>query len=507
MEKRPTGSTRQEAAKKLAQRSALVQLPTWLWGGNFQDLAAHLGWHLEGTEDPDTWRVRLVERKRHKAARLVELKKLAHSGNVDSKGSFSELKTLPAHSQFISLPPEQINDEFERIARMDSGIGAFLAQLTLTTTASHENDLPDLIREIMKEGLFKQLPNSVAWLLKLDTMLHHRFAVPRVLLQTEENPAMFKQKPPDGHEFRSSFGLYNDTVVGLQSYLSPLLLSLSPWVWGIPATRAGGVIIYTFGKEVPGKHAHATEPLQHFHSKGLSKKTRTKVDKRDIEETMHWWVDRLNLLFTEITDPCNFRNAHDQFEPRVQFERMLSLEQLFRNIQSISSLERDPHATRIMLMDTLDTLEGMKLLSFAEMCKLSRAEETLKIIEAELPANVAKLLLPRARAGIQALRDLQDGFFLKARMSTDGNIILPDKKGGTEQVTKEKAVAQWLRVLRNAGHGFGGRGSGGSPRDQVLLLVHDANIPPDISDLAYLYLLRLVTFPELLRRFDPSLGT
>ena len=64
----------------------------------------------------------------------------------------------------------------------------------------------------------------------------------------------------------------------------------------------------------------------------------------------------------------------------------------------------------------------------------------------------------------------------------------------------ESAAALWLRVLRNAGHGFGSRSSGAKARDDALLVAHDGSVPTDLPDLPYLYLLQLLARPELLRR-------
>jgi hypothetical protein len=140
----------------------------------------------------------------------------------------------------------------------------------------------------------------------------------------------------------------------------------------------------------------------------------------------------------------------------------LSIEQVFRNIQWISALDRDSHAARVFCFDVLDTFTGMGLLDFMSMCTLSKARDFVLEIEAEMPAEAAHILLPRARSAVQALEDLQNGFFGVSCISDDGRITLPDNKHGSREYSKEDAIAIWLRVLRNAGHGFGGRP--GSPR-------------------------------------------
>lgn len=151
-----------------------------------------------------------------------------------------------------------------------------------------------------------------------------------------------------------------------------------------------------------------------------------------------------------------------------------------------------------MLFQALDTLEGLKLLDFREMCTLSRAEAELLDLKGEIPENAQPVLLPRAERGVAALRELQGGFFLPSRISTRG-VRVKAKQGHDEHLSLEKAVAAWLRIIRNAQHGFGGREQVPG-RDDVLLASHDGDIPEHLPDLAWLYLLRMLARPALLKR-------
>jgi hypothetical protein len=108
--------------------------------------------------------------------------------------------------------------------------------------------------------------------------------------------------------------------------------------------------------------------------------------------------------------------------------------------------------------------------------------------------QAGRVLLPRARQAVAALRQLQDGFFAPSRLRESGMMV--PRKDGTESVMSiEKAVAAYLRVLRNGGHAFGGRPQ---PADSALLAAHDGVIPVDLPDLAYLYLLHLLARPRVL---------
>jgi hypothetical protein len=107
-----------------------------------------------------------------------------------------------------------------------------------------------------------------------------------------------------------------------------------------------------------------------------------------------------------------------------------------------------------------------------------------------------RVLQPRARQAVAALRQLQDGFFAPSRLQ-DGGLLVPRRDGTESIMSLEKAASAYLRVLRNGGHAFGGRSQ---PADGVLLTVHDGDIPVDLPDLAYLYLLHVLAHPHDLRR-------
>ncbi len=63
----------------------------------------------------------------------------------------------------------------------------------------------------------------------------------------------------------------------------------------------------------------------------------------------------------------------------------------------------------------------------------------------------------------------------------------------------EAAAASWLRVLRNAGHGFGSKPAK-KARDVVVVTAQDGTVAAELPDLPYLYLLKLLAHPEELPR-------
>jgi hypothetical protein len=132
------------------------------------------------------------------------------------------------------------------------------------------------------------------------------------------------------------------------------------------------------------------------------------------------------------------------------------------------------------------------------MFTLSHAQKVLADLEATVPDGAADILLPMARQAVGSLRRMQDGFFIRRHLKTvDVELRLPD--GKIKTLSAEDATAQYLKVLRNATHGHGGKGKT-VDQTAALLAHHDGEVPHDIGLLAYLYLLDMVANPARLRR-------
>jgi hypothetical protein len=336
--------------------------------------------------------------------------------------------------------------------------------------------------------------------MEVDEALSRRYAAARVLRQLQDDSAMSLRPPaqrPGEPAFGAARGLFSDTTLGLGAYLSPLFLALSPWVWGVSANRPGAVVVYTFGCAVAGRRSEAAELLQLFLPDGRADGgPRPQACAADARAALTWWTEALDRLFTEITDPAAYARDDGAYSAKENFEALLSIEQAFRNVQSLSAHARDNHVRRVLLFDTLDTLEGLRSPGFTRMCELSYAQRALEEVTGLISEPAGRVLLPRARQAVTALRHLQNGFFTPSRLQ-DGGLRVPRRDGGDSVMTLEKAAAAYLRVLRNGGHAFGGRSV---PADGVLLMAHNGDIPVDLPDLAYLYLLHLLAWPQGLRR-------
>lgn len=133
------------------------------------------------------------------------------------------------------------------------------------------------------------------------------------------------------------------------------------------------------------------------------------------------------------------------------------------------------------------------------MCTLSFAQRTLDGLRRSLSVDVAQLLLPAAERAVEALADVQKGFFLARQLGRD-DVELVDTNGVAESLSLEDAAAEYLRVLRNATHGHGSNREDAKPRTDALLAHHDGSFHHDLALLGYLYLLDMLSHPDNLRR-------
>lgn len=442
------------------------------------------------------WNIRSNESIHGANPRLFTINKLADKSNSGKVGQYSRLRRLKPYEQFHGKGWQAALAMHSRLAaEHPEEVSALFASVSMLTTAAPSVDkLIDVVSDSMG-WLLPHLPSASVHLIEVNPALPHRYSIFQALLQGEGMPPT---PTDDARAFGSASGLLHETTVGFDSYLACLVTSLSPKIWAMPAGRAGGFILYVFGDLVEGQKSHTLDPIRllspnHGRTVALPK---TEVSPGVFSVAVKWWIDQLNLVFSYITEPGNYLEGH-RFSPQMAFEKVLSLEQLFRNCQSLATNTMDQHARRIVMFNALDTLPGLiPELRWGVAVSAARCEATLLSLEAGMPKGVGSILLPRARAASQALRDLEGGFFLRNKLD-GGTLTLPDKNGSERPVPLPTATTEWLRVIRNSQHGFD---KNQSPRDRALLTAHDGHIPDAIADLAWLHLLSLMTFPDKLLR-------
>jgi hypothetical protein len=117
----------------------------------------------------------------------------------------------------------------------------------------------------------------------------------------------------------------------------------------------------------------------------------------------------------------------------------------------------------------LDSNNRAKNALWAASCRATQLETTL-------PRAAAEILLPAARRGVVSLQRMQDGFFIRRQLGTD-DVQLPE--GETRSLALEDATARYLKVLRDATHGHGGKGK--AALETAALLAHHNGEDPMTS--------------------------
>jgi hypothetical protein len=127
---------------------------------------------------------------------------------------------------------------------------------------------------------------------------------------------------------------------------------------------------------------------------------------------------------------------------------------------------------------------------FAELCSQAFVQRRLAALTAALSPEAGAILLPSAQRAVDALRDMQDGFFLRLLLGADA-IDVP----GRPPLDPDRAVATYIKVLRDTTHGHGARKPKQVELTNTLLAHHDGVIPHDLGLLGYLHLLDLLAHP------------
>jgi hypothetical protein len=210
---------------------------------------------------------------------------------------------------------------------------------------------------------------------------------------------------------------------------------------------------------------------------------------------MLWWVRHLNGLFAVLTDPGVFSDSDGRYRAMKHLHALATVEQLFERVRAIQSSYRDRAARDVLLFTVLDTLERLTSRPIDELCSYTRALKVLNGLRDLLPLGAANVLLPAAERAVEALREVQDGFFIRKQAGVS-TIDVTYGTGRREAVPFDKAAAMYIRVLRNATHGHGTNAAGSVVATNELLAHHNGRIPHDLCLLGYLYLLDMLAHPQ-----------
>lgn len=414
---------------------------------------------------------------------------LGYERVVDQLARYDSLSPEGAWERVTELHGRIISEHPEELAALLLSFRALVAGSPNAEGVA--NVLATVLGKWMPEAPF---PHASMYMVENSELLTRRYGVARAMLHTGDEAPEASTK---GGLFSSSLDLVDDVNLGLGAYIEPLVTSLSPHVWAASAPRLGGTFVLVLGRPV------SSTPLVDLDLLALSNRAvslRSLPELRSINPAaygpaVHWWASRLDLVFSHLTEPANHLHEGEYHAPAA-VEQMLAFEQLCRSVQTVGA-SRDEHSRRLSMFYALDSLRGVGTeLSRDRATTLTKMTVLLEQLRVSIPAEVQPLLLPRAETAVQALREVQDGFFMSARLRGD-DILLPNKEGNDVLVPLATAARDWIRVLRNIQHGLD---QVPSPRERALLAAHSGHVPDRLADLAWLSLLEILTFPEKLKR-------
>lgn len=505
--------------------STIVTLPAWIWNGAVHDFieAARLRVIPSSKLQAHEYRIEVDERGSRERPRLVTTRQLAgppmRQANYLPIGAAEDETTEPPDLDDVRLEARQRRlDRVERTARKGTAAGfiapglAFHQLQTMVADRADStntievivNDLRDLRFAETDEPVF---PLAGAHIVRRHPALLHRSKIPAVLLRIARDGKLqradledIKAASASGEVvFAASDGL-SDGFALLDAYLAPLLGALTPYVWAFPASRPSGTIIYSLGRAISGVVGEALEPLQLLPARGaLAPIPQPELRPNSPSAAITWWVRRLDKALSVVSDPALFSDANGHYVPSHHQHALLTLDQVFRRVGSIQRSHSDGDARQVLLFTVLDTLERLTDRKLVDLCSHSFAARTLLRVRNDMSAEAQGILLPAAERAVAALESVQDGFYLR-RQTAAASIEFTLTDGTTESYAPERAAAEYIRVLRNATHGHGSNREDAVPRTDALLIHHDGKLHHDLPLLAYLYLLELLTRPDLLRR-------
>ena len=507
-------------------RSAWVRLPHWIWGGSAESFLKAAGLIVveqQTEDDSNLSRVETKERSVSGRPGLVTSREVAGPGTPHDR--FDLLEAAERLTDQSPLDDVQRQRQLDAaIADMTRRIGErapsddltpLFALRQLETIAVAPAGLVEAVETIYTDlGLMTStesdepiFPDAGIHLVTRDLALIRRAQLPAVMLRIEHDPTLAAAdtsliasiNAAGQLVFAGSSGL-NEGVMLLDTYLSPLMRALTPFVWAIPTTRASGTIVYTLGCALPGVRGEAAEPLQLMPGRSATEQ----IERPDLSggacsAALQWWTRRLDRLLSVTSDPATFTDTDDRYVPNKHLHALLTIDQVFRRTGSILQAHRDIDARRVLLFTVLDSLQKLTSRDLLTMCRLTFATRTLRDLEAEIPAAAHPVLMPAARRAVAALQHVQDGFFLQKQLGTD-YVTFVESDGTVAQLPPDEAAAEYIRVLRNATHGHGANREENKPRTDALLANHDGRLHDDLGLLGYLYLLELMGKPDLIRR-------
>ncbi|MEU8136525.1 hypothetical protein [Streptodolium elevatio] len=405
------------------------------------------------------------------------------------------VKVLPADDPNVGAARNAQRDRLTASGDQADWVAAFNLGIMTATTEK----LPSEIRRFFDEHPDMPRTLHVVW--------HHpelaiRYTLVRLLATARTVSGLHNAL--SGNGFPAAQALTWGGIFG-PGFLAPALLISAPWVQATMAPRAGALLIWPFNTSVYGARWPSNRLLDNVSPQNSrfcesSPATAPAHSAAQYAAFLTWWVDAVNRLLAVATDPARFPEPGTRtYSPDRQTQFLMSLERLFRDVAEVLRHAGRDHTARLRAAyDALDTLEGLQWPKFRDFTTPSQARKYLDEIAAKLPADVAAVLVPACRVGVDALDQVKDGFYDTGPLWTPAGLDgVPEARQPTQPW--DVVVPNYLRIDRNSAHSF----SDLAKDERAIFLAHRGELPTGLASLALLGLTHFLAHPE---RLEPKLG-
>jgi len=357
-------------------------------------------------------------------------------------------------------------------------------------TVAPSEELPHLVNTFLLEHL-PELHGGTAQLLQVDAALYHgQVIAASLLVRAAHDPGLMARARNDDDALMGGAGLDSQNLLGGALFLYPAMTALGPLQLGCVASRQTGSLVALYPEPIGGSAELRPRTIARMMQPWYFTKVRTEpittepLTGSDNEQFLSWWVGQWNRLLAELLDPATHRTSQGDFDPSCMLGRFVTLERLLNCVQGIlMETGLNDFVRMALFFDAMDLCEGLGggLGGWDRLTAPSRALKDLEAIREELHGNdsVSRVVLPRCERAVRALVSLGDTL-----CDTDTARPVP--------TSSDARVSALLHALRNAGHGL--RGDPRSSRHLATLVSHESAVPPDLPDLAWFHLVRLLCF-------------
>lgn len=363
-----------------------------------------------------------------------------------------------------------------------------LSALQLAFSVEPESSLPALVNGYLMDRL-RELAGGTMHIVGCSHELYiSQIAFARLLIRAESFPGLIDKATAEAQLLEGGIGLMSSDAVGGGIYLVPAVSATSPIQLGAVAHRGAGGIVLLFPEPIRSpedRYALNLADLHRPHFFTVPRQGLTVIGRAqpgDAQVFLSWWIEQWNRVLAELLDPSTHRAIDGTFDPYLMLGRFLTHQRLLACVQSILVDSGREEFTRMeLLFEALDLMEGLGggIRSWDQLATPSTVELELERLKSALLPHpeVAHVVMERCERGVEALGALRDGF--RDNQSRDAAAI-------------DHGVRDLLRALRNGGHGLG-RGSR-SQDALVTLMGHRADVSPDLPELVWFHLVRMLCF-------------